>query len=113
MSLLKNIDTNTDISYFVSLNVNQEVIRTTQKLLSGEVYIQRIGKPIVSYTVSAFVTRIGKELLMAAEDTAALMKVEVKHGTYYGRITELKFSERLAGDWFNATMTLVKEELIS
>ena len=45
MSYLKNADTNTLITRFVSLEEKQEVIRTAQTLLSGGVYIQRIGEP--------------------------------------------------------------------
>lgn len=109
MSYLKNTDTNTLITRFVSLEEKQEVLRTEQTLLSGGVYLQRIGEPTASYTVTAYVNRTGKALLLTAEDTAALLAVSVKHGVYYGRITELSFSERMAGDWFKATLTLAKE----
>ena len=109
MSYLKNADTNTLITHFVSLEEKQEVLRTEQTLLSGGVYLQRIGEPTVSYAVTAYVNRAGKTLLLTAEYTAALLAVSVKHGVYYGRVTELSFSERMAGDWFKATLTLAKE----
>ena len=109
MALLKNMDTGEHITRFVSLSVTQEVIRTTQELLSGEVYVQRIGVPMVSYEVKAYVNRMGKDQLFTAEDTAALLEVTVLHGTYYGRITKLKIDDRMAGDWFEATVTLCKE----
>ena len=109
MSYLKKADTNTLITRFVSLEEKQEVLRTEQTLLSGGVYIQRIGEPTVSYAVTAYVNRTGKALLLTAEDTAALLAVSVKHGVYYGRVTELSFSERMAGDWFKAMLTLAKE----
>jgi len=109
MSYLKNTDTNTLITHFVSLEQKQEVIRTEQTLLSGGVYLQRIGEPTVYYMVTAYVNREGKTLLSQAEDTAALLSVSVKHGLYAGRITELSFSERMACDWFKATLTLAKE----
>lgn len=109
MALLKNMDTGEHISRFVSLSVMQEVIRSTQELLSGKVYIQRIGSPIVSYEVKAYVNRTGKLQLLDAEDSAALLEVTVLHGTYYGRITELKIDDRMPGDWFEAEVTLVKE----
>ena len=109
MSYLKNADTNTLITRFVSLEEKQEVIRTAQTLLSGGVYIQRIGEPTVSYAVTAYVNRTGKAQLLTAEDTAALLSVSVKHGDYHGRVTELSFSERMAEDWFKATLTLAKE----
>lgn len=109
MTYLKNSETNTLITRFVSLEEKQEVIRTAQTLLSGGVYIQRIGEPTISYTVTAYVNRTGKALLFTAEDTDALLSVSVKHGLYYGRITDLSFSERMAGEWFKATLTLAKE----
>lgn len=109
MALLKNMDTGEHITRFVSLSVAQEVIRSTQELLSGEVYIQRIGEPLVSYEVKAYVNTTGKHLLLTAEDTAALLETTVLHGTYYGRITKLKFDDRMAGDYFEAEITLAKE----
>lgn len=109
MALLKDMDENACITRFVSLSETQEVIRSVQELLSGEVYIQRIGMPIKSYEVKAYVNTIGKQRLLTAEDTAALLEVTVRHGTYYGRITKLKINDRLPGDWFEAEITLVKE----
>lgn len=109
MAMLKNVDSGAHVTRFVSLSIAQEVIRSTQELLSGEVYIQRIGSPFVSYEVKAYVNRTGKSLLLDAEDTAALLEVTVRHGTYYGRITKLKIDDRQPGDWFEAEITLVKE----
>ena len=54
MAYITNETTGICISHFVSLEVKQEVIRTTQQLLDGSVYIQRIGEPTVSYAVSAY-----------------------------------------------------------
>ena len=109
MTLIKNEDTNEAITHFVSMELSQEVIRTTQQLLSGDAYIQRIGAPTVSYNAVAYVNRAGKEALLAAEDTSALLRIVVKHGTYYGRITELKLSDRMVCDWFKADITLARE----
>ena len=47
MAYITNVTTGVCISRFVSLEVKQEVIRTTQQLLDGGVYIQRIGEPTV------------------------------------------------------------------
>ena len=109
MALLKNMDTGEHITRFVSLSIEQEVIRSIQELLSGEVYIQRIGSPLVSYMVKAYVNRSGKTQLLEAEDTAALLETTVLHGTYYGRIKKLKIDDRMAGDYFKAEITLAKE----
>lgn len=40
--------------------------------------------------------------------TAILLRAEVKHGTYHGRLTDIKF-DRNAGDTFETTITLAKE----
>lgn len=109
MALLKNMDSGEHITRFVSLSITQEVIRAVQELLSGEAYIQRIGSPMVAYEVKAYVNRTGKALLLEAEDNAALLEVAVLHGTYYGRIKKLKIDDRMAGDWFEADITLAKE----
>lgn len=109
MAMLKNEDTGVNITRFVSLTENQEVIRTTQRLLSGAVYIQRIGEPAVSYAVTAYVQEDGKALLMEAENTAALLSVTVRRGTFYGRIIGLSFSGFLADGWVEATLMLAKE----
>lgn len=109
MSLLTNVDTGEKISKYISLNITQEVIRTSQQLLSGDVYIQRIGAPIISYVITAYTNLHSKTALQSAEDTAALLKAETAHGIYYGRIIKLQFSDRMADDWFKVTITLAKE----
>ena len=109
MALLKNMDTGEHITRFVSLAVSQEVNRTIQELLSGEVYIQIVGGPLISYGVKVYVNTTGKQQLLTAEHSGALLEVTVLHGTYYGRITKLKIDDRMAGDWFEAEITLCKE----
>lgn len=112
MSLLKNVDTDKVITRFVSLDDKQDVNRSVNILLSGSEYIQNIGNPTVNYSVVAYVDRNGKALLREAEDKASLLRVVVNHGEYLGRIKELKFGDRLAGDWFEANLLLAKEVLI-
>ncbi|HBL84684.1 MAG: hypothetical protein A2Y17_11160 [Clostridiales bacterium GWF2_38_85] len=109
MALLKNEDTGTDISIYVSLSTKQEVIRTLQQTLDGNTHIQRIGKPAVTYEVTVYVNDEGKAQLMSAEDTAALLKVVVNSGTYYGRITEMKNFEKLPAGYYKTVFTLAKE----
>ncbi len=109
MTLLKNLDTNTEITRYVSLDTSQKQISVIQQTLDGITHIQRIGSPAVSYAVTAYVDWAGKTLLLSAEHTAALLQADVCHGTYYGRITELKFGDRLACDWYKADITLSRE----
>ena len=95
MALLKNIVTNEEITKFVSLNEKQEVIRIVHKTLDGTQHIQRIGEPTKSYELNLYVNEQGKQMLMQAEDTGALLEATVKSGVYSGRIIEIKDFERL------------------
>ena len=108
ISLLNN-DTNEEITKFVSFNVKQEVIRIIHKTLDGNQHIQRIGEPTKSYELSLYVNEQGKQLLMQAEDTVALLQVNVKSGVYYGRITDLKDFEKLPAEYFKTTAILAVE----
>ena len=58
---------------------------------------------------TAYVNRAGKAALETARAGCDLLRVELKHGAYRGRLTELKFSDRMAGDRFTADFTLAKE----
>lgn len=109
MTRLINRETNREISKHVSLEPAQKQTSVIQQTLDGMYHIQKIGSPATSYNVTAYVDRDGKTLLMAADSTAALLQVTVSRGTYYGRILELKFGDRLPGDWFRADMTLAGE----
>lgn len=109
MSSLVNESTGQHLTSFVSFEEKQEVIRIVQTLLDGSEYIQRIGEPTKTYFIVAYVGLTGKKRLQNAEDTASLLKVSVKQGIYFGRIKDLSFSERLAGDWYKAELLLAKE----
>ena len=108
MAQLKNKDTNGEITRFVSLQEKQDVIRTIHITLDGQQYIQRFGSPTISYELTLYVNEEGKILLMQAEDAASLLEVQVKNGTYYGRITELKDFKKLAGGYYEVSTTLSK-----
>lgn len=108
MALLKNLDTGKSITKFVSIKSSQELTRSVHQLLDGNQYIQIIGNPAVVYEIVAYVKTAEKGELMKAEAAANQMQVKVKSGTYLGRIIELKFSERLAGDWWEATAVMAK-----
>jgi hypothetical protein len=106
MALLRNEDTVTDITRFITLEEKQSVIRTEWQTLDGRTYLQRYGEPNTTYEIVAYVNYAGKHLLFEAEDTAALLKAECKRGTFYGHIIELKEFSHLAGDWYKTTLTL-------
>ena len=108
MALFINRDTNEEITRFVSLLEKQDVIRTIHNTLDGQQYIQRIGSPTIKYELTLNVNEEGKILLMQAEDAASLLEVQVKNGTYYGRITELKDFKKLAGGYYEVSTTLSK-----
>lgn len=109
MTRLINWETNRAISKHVSLEPAQKQTCVIQQTLDGMYHIQKIGIPAISYNITAYVDRIGKALLMEADSAAALLQVTVSRGTYYGRILELKFGDRLPGDWFRADLTLAGE----
>ncbi len=109
MAGLKNKDTNEEITRFVSLNEKQDVIRTIHKTLDGRQYIQRIGKPTISYELSLYVSEQGKQLIMQAEDTGALLEFTIKKGVFCGRIIDLKDFEKLPAGYYKTTATLAEE----
>ncbi len=106
MAKLINLDTTEEITQYVSLMEKQEVIRAIHNTLDGNQYIQRIGTPIISYELALYVNEQGKRLLMQAEDKASLLEVQVKSGTYFGRITELKFFKKLPAGYYEVSATL-------
>jgi len=106
MAKLINRDTNEEITSYVSLMERQEVIRAIHNTLDGNQYIQRIGTPIISYELTLYVDESGKRLLMQAEDLASLLEVQVKNGTYFGRIMELKDFKKLPAEYYEVSATL-------
>jgi len=109
MALLINKDTDETITIYVSLNEKQEVIRIVHKTLDGTQHIQRIGEPTKSSELSLYVNEQGKQLLMQAEDTGALLEATVKSGVYSGRIIEIKDFERLIAGYYKVTAILAEE----
>jgi len=111
MALLKNLDTNEDITRFVSLKEKQEVIRIIHKTLDGASHIQRIGKPTTSYEVSLYVCDSGRKKLLIAADTCSLLEVIVKSGVFLGRMSDLSDFEKLPAGYFKTTAILSCEEV--
>ena len=109
MAELKNVETAEIITPYVSLDTRQEVTRIIHKSLDGKQYIQRIGNPVITYLISVYVNESGKEKLMHAEDSGALLSVTVKSGEYVGRIIELKEFEKLPAGFYKTTAALAVE----
>lgn len=106
MAYLKNAETGEVITRYVNFNKAQELTLTVQKTLDGTEYLTRFGDPTYSYRIEAHVNNAGRELLMAAADTLALMEVKVRLGTFTGRIKELgEFAEEYYG-WYKTTVLL-------
>ena len=112
MSMLYDVTTGTCVSRYVRFETEQEVNQIISKSLDGTVYIQTVGEPQKSHIGSVFVTREEKALLLSAHAAGDLMRIDVRHGTYYGRITALKLGERLPCDYFEATVTLAHEVVL-
>lgn len=111
MALLQICDTGTIVTRYVSVHTSQQVNRITQTALDGTTYLQIIGSERIIYRVIAYVNAAGKVELMSAESTAAIVFVQARDGNYYGRIISMELSERMAGGWYQATLTLAKEHV--
>lgn len=109
MTELKNIDTDTVISPFVSLKEKQEVILTLHKTLDGRQLGSRYGSPILTYELTVFVKDDGRLALLFAEDNLSLLGVTIKENTYHGRIIKLNDFERITREYFKTEVTLSKE----
>ncbi|MEG0778416.1 MAG: hypothetical protein RSE64_08755 [Oscillospiraceae bacterium] len=112
MSLLFDVTASLPITKFVQFERKEEPTQIITKSLDGTVYIQSIGEPERSLVGTAYVTRAGRDALYAAQATGNLISVSVCHGTYTGRITALKIGNRMAGDYFEADVTLALEVIV-
>ena len=97
------------ITRFVQCERQVNVMRIVSKALDGTSYLQIIGTPNVDFKIVCYVDRVGKTALETAESDGNLLRITVKSGTFYGRITEAKYSERQAGDTFQVTLKLAME----
>ena len=113
MSYLKNKETNTLITRFVSFRKTQEVIRTVQTALDGTEYLTRFGSPTVHYELILYVNEVGKSALMAAEDSVPLLECAVRQGIFSGRIIKLSDFDYQAGGWYKVTATLAAVSEVS
>ena len=113
MTYLKNSETNTLITRFVSFRKTQEVIRTVQTALDGTEYLVRFGAPTVHYELTLYVNEMGKAALMSAEGSVPLLECSVKQGVFTGRIVELGDFDYLAAGWYKVEATLAAVSEVS
>ena len=110
MAVLLNMDTNEEITPFISISSKQEATKIVQKTLDGATHIQRIGQPNISFEITAYVDEVGKEKLMYAEDKSSLLQAELEKGVFLGRITSLKDFENVTRSYYKTVITLAKEQ---
>ncbi len=106
MAYLKNADTDELITRYINFNKSQDLTLTVQTALDGTEYLTRFGRPVSTYAVEAWVNEAGKELLMAAVASLALMEAKVRIGTFTGRIKELGEFEVVYYGWYHTTLLL-------
>jgi len=109
VAVLLNMDTNEEITSFISISSKQEVIKTVQKTLDGATHIQRIGQANISYEITAYVDDVGKEKLMLAEDKSSLLQADLEKGVFFGRITALKDFDSVTRSYYKTVITLAQE----
>lgn len=113
MAYLKNLSDNTIISRYVNFNKSQDVNLTVQTAIDGTEYLTRFGVPVYSYEVEAFVNEAGKQKLMDAFDRLDLLEVNVRIGTFSGRIKNLgKFDPQYYG-WYKTEVILSAESEVT
>ena len=110
MSLLYDVTTSEVISRLAQMEETVKVTQIKTASLDGTIYIQNIGTPETDLTGDIYVDRDGKAALQSAYSNGDTMRVTLKHGTYYGRIIDIKMSNRLPGDMFRAAVTIAEED---
>lgn len=110
MAMLKNLTRGSEITPFVSLVQRETPRQVMVAALDGTRYLQSIGRPQTDYQLTAYVQPDGRAELDAAWWACDLLEVQIKRGTYRGRITSIIYGSRMAKDWYAATVTLAKEE---
>lgn len=110
MAMLRNVTRGQDVTPYASLVQVSTPTMVSATAMDGTTYLQSIGKAATVYRVTAYVQPEGRAALDSAWWACDLMEVTVRRGTYRGRITALSYGGRQAKDWYQATITLAKEE---
>ena len=106
MAYLKNRDTGDVLTRYVTLDKQQELTISTKTALDGTEYLTRIGSPVYTYSLEVITGEGGKEALMEAFDTLALIEVGVRRGVFTGRIKDLGKFETIHYGWYKTTVLL-------
>lgn len=106
MAKLSNLDTGEDITRYVNFNKTQDVNLVVQTSLDGTEYLTRFGEPVYHYKIEAYVDNEAKEMLMAAFDRLDLLEVDVRIGTFTGRIKELGNFDLQYYGWYKVDIVL-------
>ena len=110
MSLLYDETAGVTISEYVTMEQTPDQTQVISTSLDGSVYIQNIGEPQLYLSGDVYVDRPGKANIETAWTSGNLLRAELKHGTYYGRIAKKpNIGNRLPHDMFKATVTLAEE----
>jgi fermentation-respiration switch protein FrsA (DUF1100 family) len=109
MSFLYDETAGVTISEYVTMEQTPDQVQVISTSLDGSVYIQNIGEPQLYLSGDVYVDRAGKANIETAWEEGNLLRADLKHGTYYGRITKLSIGNRLPHDMFKATVTLAEE----
>lgn len=102
---------NTILGQVLSFVKALDQVKVTSKALDGTVYMQTVGAPTHTATVSVFSSREEMDLLNAAEAAGARISVVYRDVTYLGYVeTKLQWQTVYPGKWYSANMVLLIEE---
>lgn len=113
MAYLKNRDTGTVITRYVTLNKTQDATLTVKTALDGTEYLTRFGAPVYGYKLDLHVNEAGKTRLMSAADTLDELEVCVRSGTFRGRIKSLGAFEQEYYGWYKVEAVLSAESEVN
>lgn len=110
MAMLKNLTGGNEVTDLVSLVENGTPRQIVTTAMDGTTYLQSVGRIQTTYQLTVYVQPKGRKALDEAWWACDLMEVQVKQGTYRGRITDISYGMRMAQDWYQAKVMLAKEE---
>ena len=103
MSYIKIKNTGEVITRYVQSEKRQEETLTVQTALDGTEYLTRFGDPVISYNLTFYVKKSGRDKLLAAFDELTLLEISGREGTYQGRLKELSEFTVLTNEWYEGS----------
>lgn len=110
MAMLKNLTRGTQVTDLVSLIETATPRQVVATAMDGTTYIQSVGRAQTTYQLTVYLQPRERNEMDRAWWAADLMEVSVKQGVFQGRITAVTYGSRMAMDWYEARVTLRKEE---